>query len=69
VRRFWRKEARMWLRPLLLVETGILLAVGLAAFDRLLVDLHPIQSGVLLIGGATFAYIASRQPRQEGVRP
>jgi signal transduction histidine kinase len=66
VRRFWRKGARTWLMLVLLMEAEILLALGLAAFAPDLLVLHPIEAFFLLVLGAGFAYVASRQPRTEG---
>jgi len=66
LRRFWRKEARIWLWLVLLVGAGVLLALGLAFFEPRLLVLNPLEACFLLIAGIVFAYVASRQPRLEG---
>ena len=65
VRHFWRRGARTWLWLVLLMEAEILLLLGFAAFAPGLLALHPVQAFSLLIPGAGFAYVASRQPRTE----
>jgi hypothetical protein len=66
LRRFWRKEARIWLWLVLLVGAEVLLALGLAVWKPALLSLRPVDAGLLLIAGIVFAYVASRQPRLEG---
>ena len=49
-----------------LVTGGILLAVAVAIFKLTPLALKPVEIFFLLVAGAGFAYVASRQPRQGG---
>jgi signal transduction histidine kinase len=66
VRRFWRKESPLWLWMVLLTAMGILLRLGMAAYEPLRFALTPAQATSLLILGAGFIYVASLRPRMGG---
>jgi signal transduction histidine kinase len=66
LRRFWRKESRIWLWLVLWVEAEILLALGLATFAPNLLTLSSFDVFFLLLMGLGFVYAASRGPRVEG---
>jgi signal transduction histidine kinase len=62
VRRFWRKESPLRLWMVLLTEMGLLLRLGMAAFEPRFA-LHPAQATSLLLLGGGFIYVASLRPR------
>jgi signal transduction histidine kinase len=66
LRRFWRKESRIWLWLVLLVEAEILFALGLATFAPNLLTFSSFDVFFLLLVGLGFVYAASRGPRLEG---